>query len=84
MKKSSNYQDHTSGVQIPKVLTHEEAVIVYDLLFPNDNGRVPSRPDILFSLEGKWKGWKELLCTGSIEDEIEKSEEDARFIKCMV
>ena len=80
MKKSQNLFDHTNGTLIPKILSHEQACIVYKLLFPGDNGRLPSRPDILFSLEGKWKGWKELLSTGSIEDEINKSEEDARFI----
>jgi hypothetical protein len=80
MKKSQNLLDHTNGKVIPIILSHEQACIVYKLLFPDDNGRLPSRPDILYSLQGKWKGWKESLSNGSIEDEINKSKEDARFI----
>ena len=84
MKKNKTTKKLTAQANrkfIPKVLSHEEAITVYKLLFPFDNGRPPCRPDILFSLEGKWKGWKEILNTGSTEDEIQKNEEDASFIK---
>ena len=67
------------GVFIPKVLNHDEAVEVYSLLFPEETSGSPSRPDILYSLEGKWAGWTNLLSGGSLEDHIENAKEDQRF-----
>jgi hypothetical protein len=80
MKKSVNHNNHKSSSLTPKVLTHEEADMVYHILFPDDNGPIPYRPDILFSLEGNWTGWKDFLCVGTVEDELQKAKEDKIFI----
>lgn len=43
-----------------KKLTIEEAGTIYNIMFPGE-GKLPSRPDILYSLTGEWKGWCDSL-----------------------
>lgn len=60
-------------------LSHTEAANVYNTLFEED-GPMPSRPDILFSLKGEWKGWNDFLGVKEGEPEYEENkQEDERF-----
>jgi hypothetical protein len=60
-------------------LSHEEASNVYNNLF-KEHGPMPSRPDILFSLEGEWKGWNDFLSVNEGEPGYEENKlEDERF-----
>lgn len=56
-----------------KKLTVQEANIIYSILFPED-GRLPSRPDILYSLSGEWPGWVKMLNSNDPKDLVTDKE----------
>lgn len=60
-------------------LSHEEATNFYNKLFEED-GPIPSRLDIFFSLKGEWKGWNDFLDVKEGDPTYEENKlEDERF-----
>ena len=60
-------------------LSHKEATNLYNTLFEED-GPMPSRPDIFFSMEGEWKGWNDFLDVQEGDPTYEENKlKDERF-----